>query len=51
MTSDAAAGQDHRRELADQDRRGYLAHPETAEPSGVSDQLTAEAWTGLDWEK
>jgi hypothetical protein len=39
MTSDAAA---------EQDRQGYLAHPETADPSGVADQLSAEAWTDLD---
>jgi hypothetical protein len=42
MTSDAAA------EL---DRRGYLAHPETAELSGAAEQLSAEAWTDLDWEE
>ena len=41
MTSDAAA---------EQDRQGYLAHPETADPSGMDGQLSAEAWTDLDWE-
>jgi len=51
MTSDAAAEPEHHRGLADQDRRGYLAHPETADPSGVADQLPAEAWTDLDWEE
>jgi hypothetical protein len=36
---------------ADQDRRGYLAHPETADWSAVADQLLIEAWTDLDWEE
>jgi hypothetical protein len=42
MTSDATA---------DRDRRGYLADPETADASDVADQLSAEAWTDLDWEE
>jgi metal-responsive CopG/Arc/MetJ family transcriptional regulator len=37
--------------LADRDRRGYLAHPETADSSAVSDQLAAEGWAELDWEE
>jgi metal-responsive CopG/Arc/MetJ family transcriptional regulator len=39
------------RTLADRDRRGYLAHPETTEWSGVADQLVTEGWTDLDWEE
>jgi metal-responsive CopG/Arc/MetJ family transcriptional regulator len=39
------------RRLADQDRRGYLAHPETADWSAVADQLAAEGWTELGWEE
>jgi hypothetical protein len=42
MTSDAAE-QEH--------RRGYLAHPEAADWSGVADQLSVEAWTDIDWEE
>jgi hypothetical protein len=37
-------------DAADQDRRGYLAHPETADWSGVADQLSLDTWTDLDWE-
>jgi hypothetical protein len=45
MTTDESdsAEEERRRALADQDRRGYLAHPETAEWSGVADQLATEA--------
>jgi metal-responsive CopG/Arc/MetJ family transcriptional regulator len=39
------------RRLADRDRRGYLAHPETADWSAVADQLTVEGWSDLDWEE
>jgi metal-responsive CopG/Arc/MetJ family transcriptional regulator len=39
------------RRLADRDRRGYLAHPETADWGAVADQLTAEGWADLDWEE
>jgi len=48
MTSDAAAEQKCHRVLADQDRRGYLAHPETAHWSGMADGLLVEVWTDLD---
>jgi hypothetical protein len=51
MTSDASAEENRRRGLADQDRRGYLAHPENADPGSAADQLAAEAWTELDWEE
>jgi hypothetical protein len=51
MTSDAAAEQERHRVLADQDRRGYLAHPETAEESSVAEELSVEAWTDLDWKE
>jgi metal-responsive CopG/Arc/MetJ family transcriptional regulator len=39
------------RTLADRDRGGYLAHPETTEWSGVADQLVAQGWADLDWEE
>jgi hypothetical protein len=51
MTGDAAAEQACHQVLADQDRRGYLAHPETADRSGLADRLLVEVWTDLDWEE
>ena len=48
---DAFVEQGRTRRLADQDRRGYGAHPETAEWSGVADQLATEGWTDLGWEE
>ena len=51
MTSDAAAERECHRVLAGQDRRGYLAHPETADWSGMADRLLVEAWTDLDWKE
>jgi metal-responsive CopG/Arc/MetJ family transcriptional regulator len=39
------------RRLADRDRRGYLAHPETAAWSGAADQLAAESWADHGWEE
>ena len=39
------------RKLADRDRRGYVAHPETADSSAVADQLAAEGWAELGWEE
>jgi metal-responsive CopG/Arc/MetJ family transcriptional regulator len=39
------------RQLADRDRRGYLAHPETTAWSGPADQLAAESWADLGWEE
>jgi hypothetical protein len=51
MTTAASAEPEPRPALVDQDRRGYPAHPETAEWSGVTDQLATEAWSGLDWEE
>ena len=46
-----SAEQERRRALADQDRRGYLAHSEAAEWSDVADRLATEAWSDLDWEE
>ncbi|HEX8133689.1 MAG TPA: hypothetical protein VF880_09705 [Actinomycetes bacterium] len=51
MTTDASAEPERRRPLADQDRRGYLAHPESAEWSGVADRLATEGWSDLDWKE
>jgi hypothetical protein len=48
MMTDPSAEPERRRELAERDRRGYLAHPETAEWSDVADQLATEAWSHLD---
>jgi hypothetical protein len=51
MTSEAAAEQECHRVLADQDRRGYLAHPETAErcltSSSVGPVATQPGSSGL----
>jgi len=48
---DAFVEHERTRRLADRDRRGYLAHPETADWSAVADQLAAEGWTDLGWEE
>jgi len=48
---DAFVEHERTRKLADRDRRGYLAHPETADWSGVADQLAAEGWADLGWEE
>jgi metal-responsive CopG/Arc/MetJ family transcriptional regulator len=48
---DVFIGQERTRQLADRDRQGYLAHPETAAWSGPADQLAAESWADLGWEE
>jgi metal-responsive CopG/Arc/MetJ family transcriptional regulator len=42
---------ERRRKLADRDRHGYLAHPESADTDGAADQLAAEGWADLGWEE